>query len=140
MVSTAKMFIESLERSNFAYQHNPDSNDVYILFHGCENIPCLKMLFSFAEDCKSVTVYEFDLIKYSSDKLADVMFAVNRLNNSLLFITLSLWPESHSVMAKMHALFDDDGHDVLIQCLDLMKLFIKQCDRSYPELKKAMTE
>lgn len=138
MVSTAKKFIESLERSNFAYQHNPDTNDVYILFHGCENIPRLRMLFSFAEDCKSVIVYEFDLVKYTPDKLADVMFAINRLNNGLNYIKLSIWPESNGVVAQMHALFDDEGRDVLIQCLDLMELFIKQCDRAYPELLKAV--
>ena len=67
MLSSTRQFTDAMENKDIKYEYKGTTDsgkDVVVLRYTCENISTLTLQFFFDEDCKSVAIRMFDLVKF----------------------------------------------------------------------------
>ena len=71
-----------------------------MLRYTCENISTLTLQFFFDEDCKSVAIRMFDLVKFPESKLPTMLAAINQQNARFRFVKFVIDTNDHTVQAE----------------------------------------
>ena len=101
-----------------------------------DSMPTIRCLFFFDEDCESVAIRVFDILKVPKEKTAAIFLTVNALNSKFRFVKFCVHTEDSTVQAEMDASFRD--HDVGEICRELLSRCVNICDEAYPDLMKAL--
>ena len=138
MLSSTRQFTDAMENKDIKYEYKGTTDsgkDVVVLRYTCENISTLTLQFFFDEDCKSVAIRMFDLVKFPESKLPTMLAAINQQNARFRFVKFVIDTNDHTVQAEADVAFR--SHDVGDICLEYVSGSINICDDAYPELMKA---
>ena len=139
MLSSTRQFTDAMENKDIKYEYKGTTDsgkDVVVLRYTCENISTLTLQFFFDEDCKSVAIRMFDLVKFPESKLPTMLAAINQQNARFRFVKFVIDTNDHTVQAEADVAFR--SHDVRDICLEYVSRCINICDDAYPELMKAL--
>ena len=67
MLSSTRQFTDAMDNKGIKYEYKGTTDsgkDIVVLGYTCENISTLTLQFFFDEDCKSVAIRMFDLVKF----------------------------------------------------------------------------
>lgn len=113
MLSSTQQFIDALEAKGIKYEINEPTQsgkDVMTVTYSGDRMPTIRCLFFFDEDCESVAIRVFDILKVPKERTAAIFLTVNALNSKFRFVKFCVHTEDSTVQAEMDASFRD--HDV----------------------------
>ena len=139
MLSSTQQFIDALEAKGIKYEINEPTQsgkDVMTVTYSGDRMPTIRCLVLFDEDCESVAIRVFDILKVPKERTAAIFLTVNALNSKFRFVKFCVHTEDSTVQAEMDASFRD--HDVGEICRELLSRCVNICDEAYPDLMKAL--
>ena len=139
MLSSTQQFIVTLEAKGIKYEINEPTQsgkDVMTVTYSGDSMPTIRCLFFFDEDCESVAIRVFDIVKIPESKVAAIYPVVNAINNKFRFAKFCIDTDDNTVQAEMDAAFR--SHDVGEICRELLLRCVSICDDAYPDLMKAL--
>ena len=108
MLSSTQQFIDTLEAKGIKYEINEPTQsgkDVMTVTYSGDSMPTIRCLFFFDEDCESVAIRVFDILKVPKEKTAAIFLTVNALNSKFRFVKFCVHTEDSTVQAEMDASF-----------------------------------
>ena len=108
MLSSTQQFIDALEAKGIKYEINEPTQsgkDVMTVTYSGDRMPTIRCLFFFDEDCESVAIRVFDILKVPKERTAAIFLTVNALNSKFRFVKFCVHTEDSTVQAEMDASF-----------------------------------
>lgn len=139
MLASTKQFIDAMEAKGIRYDpRGPLDNgkDVVIVPYSGDSIPSIRVQFFFDEDCESVALRVFDILKVPEEKTASMLAALNAQNAHFRFARFVLDTNDGTVQVEMDIPFRK--YDVGDICLEMLSRMVNICDDAYPALMKGL--
>ena len=139
MLASTRQFIDAMEAKGIKYQDKgslSNGKDVIIVSYSGDNMPSIQVQFFFDEDCESVALRVFDILKIPADRMGSMLSVLNAQNVRFRFARFVLDSNDNTVQVEMDIPFRK--YDVGDICLEMLSRMVNICDEVYPTLMKGL--
>lgn len=133
--ATTNRFTDFLDEHNVKWSYASEDENTIRIGYNLDNTH-IAIFVIFGENCTDAGVRGVDFINVPKDKIAELIFAINKANCEYRWITFTIDSEDGSVVARADAVINEETcADVVFELVVRMNNVV---DEVYPELMKAM--